>query len=468
MDMHDTPYLGMVPSLLTTTKPTSGMQPVAIFDEIPAGTPAGPFVSDAPIARGGFGTVYRAHHRRIDRKVAIKVMHPELAASGEAHDRFENEALLATLCRHHNVVGVEDLGQLEGQRAFLTMELIEGIDVESYLRRVGRLRLAEVIRILEHLASALDHVHACGVVHRDIKAANLMLEMDASGRVVLLDFGVAKQVTQRSRSLTRVNHVIGTPAYMAPEQVRGEDVDHRTDLYALGALTYELLTGRPPYGESNTFVTQHLHVHAQPPRVSAHADLPASLDDVIIRALAKDPADRHASATELVEALAGASRSRPRTPTGDRRDQGVAIQVDLGAADWRCRSMVRHLDRARTHAERWLEAHGYVIAGRDAHSVLGTRRIAGRGQIAAQLRRAIDDGRALLTSLHRRSAPEAPPPIIRVHSDEVVFFGPRPVAGPLLDPARWEDGQPSSGLAVTRSTLDGAMPAPARRKRITR
>jgi serine/threonine-protein kinase len=248
------------------------------------------------------GVIYQAHDPVIDRKVAIKLIRADLL-SGEDHAdylaRFQQEAQAAGRCMHPNIVALYDCAVHQGN-PFLAMEYVEGASLAQVLAQSGRLSLSQAVAVIDQVLSALDYAHGLGVVHRDVKPANIMLMAD--GRVKMTDFGIARL---DSSELTQRDSVLGTPSYMSPEQCRGEVVDARSDLFSAGVVLYEALSGERPFaGRNFTEVAVRL-IHEPPPDIrSKWADIPAGLADVIDRALAKQPTDRFTSA----EAMAGALR----------------------------------------------------------------------------------------------------------------------------------------------------------------
>ncbi|MEM9490307.1 MAG: serine/threonine-protein kinase, partial [Myxococcota bacterium] len=238
----------------------------------------------------------------------IKVLHGELISSNELVKRFEREIAAVSLLDHHNIAAVYERGQLTDGRPYFAMEYIQGRDLDAYLNIRGALAPSECMVILDQLASALQAAHSRGIVHRDLKASNVLLGEDEGGqlRVVLLDFGVAKLLEDRGPRLTRSRAMIGTPSCMAPEQVRCESVSAQTDVYALGALAYHMLTGKQPFWSDNLVATLYLHLQSPPPPPSAAGDVSPVFDEVVTTAMSKERAARYTSANEFVGAFRAA------------------------------------------------------------------------------------------------------------------------------------------------------------------
>ena len=254
----------------------------------------------AELGRGGMGTVYRARDIELDEEIAIKTLRPELVTDTTLLARFKDEIRLARRLSHQNIVRTHDFGEWSGVY-FLTMEYVEGITVRELLDTRGRLGISSTLAIATQLAQSLAVAHAHGVIHRDIKPQNLLL--DAAGVLKVMDFGVARLV-ERSTSVTEAGLVIGTPAYMPPEQLMGEKVDARSDLFAAGVVLYECLTGRPPFEASSvvSLVAKLLSQEPQPP-TALNPEVPPALSALVLQLLAKKPEDRVQSAAELVEQL---------------------------------------------------------------------------------------------------------------------------------------------------------------------
>ena len=245
------------------------------------------------------GVVYRATHVHLGRTVALKLLNPEIAASEEFRERFIREARAAAGLEHRNIVPVYDAGEVEG-RLYLAMKYIEGTDLARLLEKEGRLTTERTMPLLQQLAAALDAAHAHGLIHRDVKPANALLEDE---RLYLTDFGLTRRVDS-TRPLTATGRAVGTAAYLAPEQIRGEPLDRRVDVYALGCVLYQCLAGQPPYLRDTDMLTMWAHVGAEPPSLSAELpDLPTTVDRVISKALAKSREERYDSCGELISEM---------------------------------------------------------------------------------------------------------------------------------------------------------------------
>jgi tRNA A-37 threonylcarbamoyl transferase component Bud32 len=259
------------------------------------------------LGHGGMGQVFVAENVAIGLRVAVKLLKPELLANPEFRQRFQNEAQAVAAIAHPNVARFFDL--VVGDPTFIVMEYVRGESLADLIKRDGKLPLARAVAIARRLAWALDAVHGAGVVHRDLKPANVMLAPDAEHGETpkLIDFGLAKlaaSVADQGR-LTRTGQIIGTPQYMAPEQITGRAIDGRADVYALGCLMYEMLTGVGPFSTGDDVQILYRQIHHKPPPPSSLApEVPRALDDILAQALEKDPAARPSSMRALAAGLA--------------------------------------------------------------------------------------------------------------------------------------------------------------------
>jgi serine/threonine protein kinase/ABC-type branched-subunit amino acid transport system substrate-binding protein len=258
------------------------------------------------IGRGGMGVVYQAYDPLLDRKVAIKVLAPHLVWEKGFVERFLREARAAARLKHPSIVTIYDVGQ-DGDRFFFVMEYLEGSTLGDHLRQSGPLPPQQLLAILYPLSDALDYAHSQGLVHRDIKPGNVIV--GPAGQVALTDFGIAKAAQETS--LTVTGTIMGTPEYMSPEQAFGKEIDHRTDLYSLAVLGYEMLCGQAPFSGTTPHAVVYKQIHEPPPPISQmRPELPAAAEEVVARALAKDPDDRYPTANAFVGALDRALTAR--------------------------------------------------------------------------------------------------------------------------------------------------------------
>ena len=259
------------------------------------------------VGRGGMGVVYRATDLSLERPVALKLIAPELAENEHFRERFLREPRLAASLDHPNVIPIYEAGEHDEQ-LYLVMRYVEGSDLRTALEREGKLSPERTLAILGQVAGALDAAHRRALVHRDVKPANVLLDQD--GHVYLTDFGITKQLGGAS---TDTGRMVGTLDYLAPEQIRGDPVDARTDCYALACVLYECLAGKPPFRRDTEAETMWAHMQEQPAPLRGHP----RLGPVLGKALAKDREDRYASCGELIDAAAAALGLR--TPTAVRR-----------------------------------------------------------------------------------------------------------------------------------------------------
>src|SRR5918995_5490894 len=227
------------------------------------------------VGRGGMGVVYRAEHLNLRRRAAIKIIAPDLAEASGFRERFNREARIAAALQHPNIVTVYDAGEADGL-LYLAMQYIEGSDLASVLRAQGRLRPYRAIDVCRQVAAALDAAHGMGLIHRDVKPANVLIE----GRTAFLtDFGLTKRAEGSQTQLTKAGDVVGTIHYVAPEQIEGGRVDARTDIYSLGCLLYHCLSGELPFARDTDIAVIYAHLSEEPPRItSVRPELPGGLD----------------------------------------------------------------------------------------------------------------------------------------------------------------------------------------------
>lgn len=270
----------------------------------------GSFRLEETLGSGAMGVVFRATHETTGRPAAVKIVHGELAQKGKVFERFEREAEILKQFRHPNIVRWLAWGRFRGT-SYFAMEYVEGVTLQRILQDRGELPWREVVDLAIQLADALQYAHDMNVVHRDLKPSNLMIMND--GRLKLTDFGIAKNL-ERTTQLTAPGRTLGTAAYMAPEQICGTPaVSHKTDLYALGILIYQMLTGGAPFESSSAVALMHCHLNEPPPRPSDKVgDLPRELDDLVVKLMAKAPADRPWDAAAVKQVLVGLKEKAQR------------------------------------------------------------------------------------------------------------------------------------------------------------
>ncbi|HET6267688.1 MAG TPA: serine/threonine-protein kinase [Acidobacteriota bacterium] len=271
------------------------------------------------LGRGGMGIVYQAYDKQLKEQVAIKLLSPLLSTDPEALERLTREVSMARRVTHPNVIRIHDLSEVNGLH-YVSMEYFGGVNLKDHLKRSGPLSLLNAYQIFSQICDGLEAAHSQGVIHRDLKAQNIMIGQ--SGQVKIIDFGLARSV--HMEGMTATGLIMGTPEYMAPEQVSGKPVDERADIYALGVILYEMLTGRVPFtGDSPIAVGfQQLKDPPPPPR-SLNQQIPEEVERIILKALEKEPIRRYRNADEmrreLAAALPGFALTSPASqPTTDR------------------------------------------------------------------------------------------------------------------------------------------------------
>ena len=444
------------------------------------GTRVRDYVVERFIASGGFGSVYQVRDQAGDRPAALKILHPELLALGDAFVRFLREAQVLERIRHPNIVEIYDSGSLADGRAFMVMELLSGRDLEEQIELDGPFEPARALSTLEPICDALMCAHEKGVVHRDIKASNVVLtERDGKRRIVLLDFGLAKLIEADAVDLTSSRMALGTPASMSPEQIRGEKVDARSDIYALGGLVYHMLTGKLPFDDKSRTVMQYMHLHGQRPRVSSRANVAPAVDEVISRAMATERRHRYATPVDFLAALQNAlgAAPAPASAPGPTPGQAIGIYVDIRVASSGPSSAEpgdpsesdTGTDYDDDDEDALLSAMEDVLA--DAERVLGSCQLqpaidgssailfvrvlsrdpeVARGERAAATRAALELQRALsrrdLTGLHVN---------LTAHVAPVSLVGDRIQGGDLMHTERWAPAHEIDGLVGLEEVFAG-------------
>jgi serine/threonine protein kinase len=262
------------------------------------------------LGRGGMSVVYKARHLIMDKIVALKVLHMYLARDQLSLRRFKQESQTAATLTHPGIVAIHDCGESGEGMPYLVMDFVEGITLSELLTQEGPLKLEKFLIVMKQVAAALSHAHKCGIIHRDLKPSNIMItEKDGAVLTKIVDFGIAKMVSQSgeaAQQLTQTGEVFGSPLYMSPEQCAGTPVDHRADIYSLGCVMYETLSGRTPFKGESVYDTMNRHMNEAPPSLVAaqlEEGLRQRLELILLRALAKLPADRYQSMAEIESEL---------------------------------------------------------------------------------------------------------------------------------------------------------------------
>ena len=402
---------------------------------------------------GGFGAVYEVRHRTRDQRAALKLLHAHLVKSPTIVARFEREASVIGRLRHPGIVELVAVGLTGDGRPYLCMELLDGDDLASLVERSGPLAPHAALAILEPLCAALAAAHELGVVHRDVKASNVVVcsaPPDTRARVVLLDFGIAKLSDAFAVELTASHQSLGTPSCMAPEQIHGRAVDPRTDVYGLGTLAFFMLTGQMPFADASLTMTQYLHLHARRPRVSAAAPVSARIDDVIARAMAIEPAERFSDPLSMLAAFRAAVRDSAPLAAVEVADAAailVSVRETSGALD---EAVLTDLESVLPAAERALAGAGFALA-----LDLGSTAVFAKHHCDAH--EAVATALAVWDQLAQRAHRDARVRIgMCVHRASATFIGAEIRSGTLLRPASWGIPDEIDGVWATSAIADGA------------
>ena len=284
------------------------------------------------------GVVYRAEDERLRRRVALKLLSAQLAADERFCERFVRESRLAAAIEHPGVVPVYEAGDIDGV-LYLAMRYVDGRDLGAILRSDGALAPERAVALVEQLADALDVAHAAGLIHRDVKPANTLVSSERGDeRVYLVDFGITQDITNPER-LTETGQLVGSVDYVAPERIRGDPIDGRADVYSLGCVLYQCLTGEVPFPRDSDMTRIYAHLQDEPPSASERRPgVPPALDAVVLRALAKEPEERWQSCGELAEAARSAlAGTAPVAPARRRRPRAGARAAHCSLPGWRSR-----------------------------------------------------------------------------------------------------------------------------------
>jgi serine/threonine-protein kinase len=342
------------------------------------------------------------------------------------------------------------------------MELLDGEDLESIVRRKGRLPPDDVLEIMQPLCDALTAAHGAGIVHRDIKASNVMLVDEADGtRVVLLDFGVAKLLGPGEQGLTNSHHAIGTPTAMSPEQIAGGTVDARTDVYALGNLAFHLLTGELPFAaELSPVLMMHMHLHTQPPRPSQRAPVGNAFDEVVLRAMRKDAADRYPTASAFFDALrdAGEQLSGRGRAVAAGATRVIAVHVGLLVDEEHLENpderLLDDLESVLPMAVERLNGRGFLTALETGTSLLLLRRISGDGRERDVLIAEVTAVLELHDALQYRAEKDERVHVnLCLHAGEAILAGSKVIGGAVTEVASWVPGGWVEGVVATAEAV---------------
>jgi serine/threonine protein kinase len=409
------------------------------------GTRLGAYLIDAVIGEGGGGQVFAARHHANGKRVAIKLLRPEMVPMPHLVTRFNREVEAINKIRHPNIVQVIETGETSRGQPYYVMELLEGVNLRKLLQFHGRFSPAEVLELVEPICLALTAVHDAGFVHRDVKASNVLVVDNHGERVVkLLDFGIAKMVHgEAGPGLTEPGATLGSAHNMAPEQVRCERLDARADIYAVGVVMFQLLTGEYPYQAEDPRQIAVMHLHAPAPRPSSRAPVSPAVDSVVLRCLEKQASRRYASALELLDGLRTAVGEPPKpADEHDQRAQGIYLELttpsDLELDD----AMMEDMSNVLDSVEDSLKTRGYAFPLRTSNLLLAVRvppngvdPDSERGETATCISE-------LRTMLADRLDPHPDVQIVIAQKVNVVrcrtnASGVEIVGGPLLEVAEW-------------------------------
>jgi len=421
----------------------------------------GDYVIEERRNRGGFAVIYRALETRSNRPVAIKVLRRDLATT-ETLRRFEREAETLKRLRHPNIVEFLDYGQLTTGQPYMVLEWLEGRTLRAEIARRGPLAPSDALSILEELGGALETAHALGVIHRDIKADNVMAMPQGEWFTVkLLDFGIAKLTLPELRAdMSTTIGVVGTPMTMAPEQILGEPVDPRTDVYGLGLLLYQLVTGRLPFTGRTPLELEELHLHAPPPLASTVAPVPESFDAVVARCLEKRMDARYPTVEAFLEDLRASVANRsgvvPIIPWALGVHVEARIDPSLEDPD---DAVLDEVDEVLRLAREGLAAANLALALETGNAVLFAATLPAASRARSEKRAELVS--AVLALARRIDARPGRSRHVRVAFTLNVATStargsePSRISGDLLRLSEWTDVHPGEGVVATASAVEG-------------
>ena len=423
------------------------------------GTLAGQYQVCQVLGSGGGGIIYSARHRVLGRNAAVKVLRRDMATSPTMVARFEREATAVNTIRHPNIVDIYEFGELPDGRPFYVMELLNGTDLRKLLRIQGRYSPEEVLGVLDPVCQALDAAHRAGFVHRDLKASNIVVCGTGEDRVIkLVDFGIAKLLHPEpgSQGLTEAGMMLGTWHNMAPEQIRGEQIDHRADVYALGVLTYQLLTGQLPFTSDQRQDITWMHLTSPAPRPSHAVPMPTALDDVVLRCMEKDRERRYPTVLDFLADLRRACGHQDESASESA--QAVAIYIELRTDEEELDDdLLEDMSNVLDSAEESLTENGFSLPIHTSNALLGAKVLPLEN---AELERTmvVDFAHQLQKFLARRAGAHPKLKIkVSVRSDEAAvreLEGRLEVSGgPLLEVEEWASVHDGSEVFVNDAFL---------------
>jgi len=431
-------------------------------DALKPGTLCGAYVLKKELASGGGGTVYEASHRILGRKAAVKVLRRQLASSPQMVARFVQEARAVNMIKHPSIVDIFEFDDLPDGRPFYVMELLEGIDLRSVLNERGRFPPGEVLEILEPVCSALQAAHDLGIVHRDLKASNIFIAKIGGQRVIkLLDFGIAKLLHPDAGEggLTVVGTRLGTSYTMAPEQIRGDGVDARTDIYALGVVLYHLVTGQYPFRAETMTDIERQHLEAPPPRPSQAAPVPPALDAVVLRCMEKTSERRYQTVRAFIEALRDVVGAKSVEPEVTARGAAIFVEIRIGdGADAESDEVLDDTSAILDATEHSLRGAGMTLPLQTGSAIIGARVLSADARKAAGERdQVVALAKGLAEELAARSSAHADVHVnIVVHVGQAVVKdsaeapgGKEVVGGELLSTTDWAPHGSVDGVHLT-------------------
>jgi len=432
-------------------------------DELSAGALVGPYLVQELIYRGAAANLYRAEEPNTGRSAAVKVLHRQLSHLSKMLRRFQQEADSLRQLRHPNIVEIWKSGELRDGRPYIAMEWLDGRSLAAELHQQGPYSWREAVAALEQIGGALIAAHRIGIIHRDIKAQNVMV-LGRGDEVVfkLVDFGIAKLLAPDSRGgvLTSTGVLMGTSVSMAPEQIRSEAADQRTDIYALGVLMYQLATGRLPFQGANSIEIEEMHLHAPAPRPRELAAVPERYDVATTRCLEKRPEDRFQSVDELLAFLSEAFAD-PGPQLSDGRSLGLFVQASVDGEEGST-TVLQTLDSSLAEAQRSCRELGLTICLEAVDAFLAAISAPDDALEERALReRLLRSTLALFSSLRSRfpsirfslSMQIAPAQMHRTIKGKLEIKG-----GELLALTRWiDDSEGVSATAAVTKDLDSAL-----------